>query len=108
MTTHRAMKRSRKRTDPFYSDRSWHKLRSKVKSQWKRSGRPCGICGKPLDWHAKPIVDHIQPRTTHPHLAHDIENLQVVHHACNTRKSAWHENSNKPMIGPDGYPIDSE
>jgi len=92
-------------TDPFYTSHQWHKLRSKVKAKWKANHMPCGYCGKPLDWQAKPIVDHIKPRSTHPQLALDETNLMVVHHRCNTRKYHFQENAKRPLIGADGYPI---
>lgn len=72
---------------PFYGQQAWRKLAAKRKAQWRKQGLPCGYCGEPLDWNARPIADHIKPRHTHPHLALAPENVQIVHHACNTLKA---------------------
>lgn len=41
--------------DPFYKSKDWWKLRAKVKAQWKREGKPCGMCKQPIDWTSGPI-----------------------------------------------------
>jgi 5-methylcytosine-specific restriction endonuclease McrA len=93
-------------TTDFYSSRTWHKLRAKVKSSWRSTGRPCAYCNKPLDWGSKNavIVDHVLNRRKHPHLALEPSNLVCLHHVCNTRKAQWQENSSKPTVNIDGFP----
>jgi len=92
--------------DKFYSTLEWIKLRSKVKARWKRMGLPCGYCGLPIDWDAKPIADHIQNRKKYPRLALVESNIQMVHHECNTKKSKYVESNDKVAIGLDGLPAD--
>ena len=89
----------------FYNDAKWHRVRNRVRKRWRIDNRPCGYCGEPIDWSARPIVDHIINRKERPDLAYDDNNLQVVHHACNTRKGHWVENNDKQRIGIDGFPI---
>lgn len=92
--------------DKFYSTRAWHGTRSKVKARWRRSGKTCAYCHKPIDWDDKPTVDHVINRAKRPDLALDLDNLVVVHHQCNTRKYHATESAKaKPAIGADGYPI---
>lgn len=54
--------------DPFYQSKDWWNLRSKVKAQWKREGKPCAMCKQPIDWNKRPIADHIEPRSKRPDL----------------------------------------
>jgi len=68
-------------TDPFWISAEWRSVR-----YWalKRCGRRCLLCGsvnKVLH------VDHIKPRSLHPTLALDINNLQVLCEDCNIGKS---------------------
>lgn len=95
-----------KQVDPFYSSTEWIKLRSKVKARWRAAGLPCGVCGKAIDWRAKPIADHILSRKARPDLALEIRNVQVTCHRCNSRKAVWVERNDRPQIGLDGLPDD--
>ena len=68
---------------PFYESREWRALRYKALIQ---HGRQCQCCG------AKPPqiilhVDHIKPRSIHPELELDIDNLQILCEDCNLGKS---------------------
>lgn len=94
--------------DSFYTSRQWHKTRAIVRKHWKVNNLPCAYCGKPIDWNAKPIVDHIKNRKRYPELAYDLSNLCLVHHQCNTKKYYYVENNDKPKIGADGYPVNSD
>lgn len=94
--------------DPFYSSKAWWKIRAKVKAIWKAKGLACAYCNEPLDWDARPIVDHIKNRKQHPELALELTNLQVLHHRCNSVKYHHVEINDKVEIGLDGYPKDSE
>ena len=87
---------------PFYSTQEWKRLRAKVKARWKALGLPCGECGVPIDWSAKPIVDHIVPRREAPERALDVSNLQVCCHGCNTRRA--HGVAPAVQTGSDGFP----
>ena len=65
----------------FYKTREWRQLRYKVLVKF---GRKCMCCGETAG-HIH--VDHIQPRSLHPHLELDESNLQVLCEACNMGKS---------------------
>ena len=90
--------------DPFYQTPQWKALRKQIRAHWKRTGQGCAVCGQRIRWDQKPIVDHIKNRRQHPELAHDPRNLQVVCHACNTRKAAWAELSTVTPTNMDGFP----
>lgn len=73
--------------------------RTAIRARLKASGRPCGICGQPIDYsapyrlpdgHINPfafVVDEIVPvsRGGDPL---DIANCQPAHYCCNARKGA--------------------
>lgn len=70
--------------------------------------KACPYCGKPIDRRQRLIVDHIHNRKQFPDLAHREDNLQVVHHACNTQKYYKHEQQPQrdvDEVGEDGFPI---
>ena len=94
--------------DAFYSNKEWHKVRAKTKALWKANNYPCGYCKQPIDWTQRPIVDHKLNRKQHPDLALDLSNLQVVHHACNTKKAAYFENNTKIEVQSNGFPVGSD
>lgn len=68
----------------FYNSREWRELRYKV---LVKHGNNCMCCG------ASPVdgvvihVDHIKPRSLHPELALDIDNMQILCADCNLGKS---------------------
>jgi 5-methylcytosine-specific restriction endonuclease McrA len=45
----------------------------------------CAMCSKPIELLGAHI-DHIQPISTHPHLAVATQNLQIACLTCNTKK----------------------
>ena len=94
--------------DAFYRSRKWFALRSRVLTAWKRSGLPCALCGRPIDWVNKsnsPIVDHIQPRRKRPDLELTFNNLQILCRTCHSStKQAMERRAHLPSIGPDGWP----
>jgi 5-methylcytosine-specific restriction endonuclease McrA len=53
------------------------------------------------------IVDHIRSLKERPDLALSPQNLQLLHHSCNSRKAAWTEKANDTRIrvGTDGFPV---
>lgn len=66
----------------------------------KRHGRRCQCCGATPATGAVMNVDHILPRKTHPQLALDPENLQVLCADCNAGKgnrdtTDWRTNANE-------------
>lgn len=72
--------------EQFYRSHRWRRLRVDVlEANRTRYGMlACECCGM-VDagsWH----VDHIYPRSTHPELALDPDNLQVLCDACNIGK----------------------
>jgi 5-methylcytosine-specific restriction endonuclease McrA len=50
------------------------------------------------------VVDHINNRKQFPHLALELSNLCVVHHACNTKKYYDLEANAREAVGIDGFP----
>ncbi len=72
--------------DQFYRSYAWRKLRVAVlEANRERYGMlACECCGmvKVQSFH----VDHIYPRSTHPELALDPDNLQVLCDQCNIGK----------------------
>ena len=94
----------------FYQSKEWARIRAKVRAIWKAKGFVCAYCFRPIQWgQEKTVVDHKINRKQRPDLALEISNLQVVHHACNTKKYHSEEKDpNRPQIGPDGFPIGGE
>ncbi|MCA1839692.1 MAG: HNH endonuclease [Actinobacteria bacterium] len=84
--------RSRRKVNPastaFLRSYAWRKLRLTI---LLREGRRCGACGaRPNSSNSVRLnVDHILPRKTHPELALDPDNLQVLCEDCNHGKGNW-------------------
>lgn len=74
------------KSDDFLSSYEWRKLRLEALLKY---GRRCLCCGNSPDSGAVLNVDHILPRKTHPELALDINNLQVLCNDCNHGKGNW-------------------
>lgn len=80
----KAVRKSQKKWDKFFSSPAWRELRYKV---LQRHGRVCQCCfakgstDKPLH------VDHIKPRSKFPELELEESNLQVLCKDCNLGKS---------------------
>ena len=89
--------------DPdFYKSDAWRALarRSKAENK-KRNGTKHAVCdmcgahkGHILSWMRREAhSDHIKPRSTHPWLALDPDNIQTLCYLHNTRKGArWGPN----------------
>ncbi len=74
------------KSDEFLTSWEWTKLRYIVIQKY---GRKCLCCGlTPADG-IKINVDHIKARSTHPELALEESNLQVLCNLCNKGKGAW-------------------
>lgn len=67
----------------FLKSRAWQELRYLT---IRRYGGRCQCCGRVADEGAVLNVDHIRPRFTHPHLALNPDNLQVLCRSCNRGK----------------------
>ena len=71
----------------FLDSWEWTTLRYSILNRY---GRRCMCCGAtPKDKVTIITVDHVKPRHTHPHLALDPNNLQVLCYSCNKGKGAW-------------------
>ena len=65
----------------FGTSENWRYLREMT---FKIQGKRCLKCGKE---EPSMHVDHIRPKSTHPHLEYMIDNLQVLCPECNKKKS---------------------
>lgn len=74
------------KTDAFLSTYEWRKVRMMA---LKKYGAICQCCGASPRTGAVMNVDHIKPRKLFPHLALDLDNLQVLCHECNHGKGNW-------------------
>lgn len=71
--------------EDFYNSRQWRKVRYQVLRKY--SGE-CMCCGRSKKKHGIVLhVDHIKPRSKHPHLALEFKNLQLLCEDCNLGKS---------------------
>ena len=70
----------------FLQSYEWRAIRMEV---LRKYGPRCMCCGATPDHGAVMNVDHIKPRRLFPHLALDIDNLQVLCHECNHGKGNW-------------------
>lgn len=78
--------KAQKRRDgeSFYRSQAWRSLRYRVLA---KSNRRCECCGASPMTGAVLHVDHIKPRSTHPHLELDPNNMQILCEVCNLGKS---------------------
>ncbi len=72
----------------FLDSYEWRSLRMRV---LVRLGARCQCCGHTAKDGVKLHIDHIKPRRTHPELALDESNLQVLCEVCNHGKGNWDE-----------------
>jgi hypothetical protein len=68
----------------FYQTREWLDLRYQALAKY---GATCQCCGATRQSGATLQVDHIKPRSTHPMLELQLDNLQVLCRECNIGKS---------------------
>ena len=73
-----------KKTRSFYDSDEWLILR---RIPLKLYGRTCMKCGSTTKIH----VDHIKPRSLHPLLELELQNLQILCKDCNNEKSNKNE-----------------
>lgn len=76
-------KHLRATSSDFLQSPEWKAMRRYVVAFY---GRTCMKCGSLPKDKRKTNVDHIRPRKTHPHLALDFCNLQVLCRNCNKLK----------------------
>lgn len=85
---------SRKDNDFFYSSREWLALRVRVLEKYECK---CMMCGRSPSIHKVIIhVDHIKPRSKHPELSLEINNLQLLCHECNIGKGNKYDTDWRP------------
>jgi len=92
--TEKPKDKSNKKTQDYFASNEfllsyeWRKVRMEA---LKRHGARCQCCGASPATGAVLNVDHIKPRRLHPHLALDLDNLQVLCAECNHGKGNWDE-----------------
>lgn len=79
--------------DAFLSSYEWRRLRMQA---LRKYGARCQCCGASPQTGAVMNVDHIKPRKLFPHLALDLDNLQVLCHECNHGKGNWDQTDWRP------------
>ena len=87
----------RQKYDPeFYKSKEWLDLRMRVLSKYDYA---CMSCGRNYRDHSVIIhVDHIKPRSRHPELSLNFDNLQVLCEDCNIGKSSKYSFDLRPKI----------
>ena len=82
----KAKQKSKGSTKGFLGSYEWRVTRMQALLKY---GAKCMACGATPESGALINVDHIKPRLTHPELALDVTNLQVLCSACNHGKGNW-------------------
>ena len=103
------MLRSQKVADRFYLSPKWKDTRLKVLRRDRYICQECGCkcLGKKLG-RPSPEVDHVLPRKEYPQLAYDMGNLRTLCKSCHSKRTMMDNiGRDKPLIGPDGYPVES-
>lgn len=85
-------------TDGFLRSFEWRKVRTLILTQY---GARCMCCGATPSDGVRMHVDHIKPRKTHPELALDPANLQVLCEVCNHGKGNWDSTDWRSVASPD-------
>jgi hypothetical protein len=81
--------------DAFLESYEWRRVRMIV---LKRDGARCSCCGATPADGLRMHVDHIKPRKTHPELALNTANLQVLCEICNHGKGNWDTTDWRPRL----------
>jgi 5-methylcytosine-specific restriction endonuclease McrA len=68
----------------FYKSNVWRQVRY---AAFEKNGNNCQCCGRSRADGLVMHVDHIKPKSTHPELALDVNNLQILCEECNLGKS---------------------
>ena len=78
----------------FYKCDEWRSLRIRVLEKYECK---CMMCGRSPKNHGIVIhVDHIKPRSRHPELSLDFDNLQLLCEDCNLGKSNKYQTDWRP------------
>jgi hypothetical protein len=83
---HKFPKRTKRAQPEFLETYEWRKVRMEALVKY---GPKCMCCGATPATGAVIHVDHIKPRLTHPELALELDNLQILCHECNHGKGNW-------------------
>jgi 5-methylcytosine-specific restriction protein A len=78
--------------DPFYSSAAWIRVRNE-RRQLNELCQECEAMGRVTAMWA---VDHILPRSTHPHLELDIENTRSLCESHHNARTARDRNTHPP------------
>lgn len=70
----------------FLQSYDWRRVRMEA---LKKHGARCQCCGASAENGIMLCVDHIKPRRFFPHLALDVDNLQILCEPCNHGKGNW-------------------
>lgn len=73
-------------SDEFLKSYEWRKVRMMAITKY---GSRCQCCGATPNDGIRINVDHIKPRRKYPHLALDLDNLQILCEECNHGKGNW-------------------
>lgn len=88
-------------TDPWKSS-AGRALRAQLAADYRAANAPCWLCGQAIDYDAPANdpealdIDHVHPRSTHPHLALDPGNTRPSHCRCNRSKGVGQA---RPAVG---------
>lgn len=96
------------------SGRPYRTLRTKLKKQWSDEGRPCWLCGQPINYElpghhrAAFTMDHLHPVWAGGSDT-DPANYAPAHRSCNSRRGAIETNKRRnatkaPRKAPTGPP----
>lgn len=83
---HKLPKKTKRAKPEFLESFAWRKVRMEALLKY---GPKCMCCGANPTTGAVMHVDHIKPRLTHPELALEIDNLQILCGECNHGKGNW-------------------
>lgn len=93
---------SKSKVDPasneFLLTYEWRVVRMMALEKY---GAVCQCCGASPKTGAVINVDHIKPRRLFPHLALDVNNLQILCHECNHGKGNWSQTDWRAQVEPD-------
>ena len=79
-------KKTKRAKPEFLESYAWRKVRMEALLKY---GPKCMCCGATPKTGAVMNVDHIKPRKTHPELALELDNLQILCGDCNHGKGNW-------------------
>jgi hypothetical protein len=83
-------------SNDFLRSYEWRKVRYEA---LKNNNGTCELCGRGKPHGVLLHVDHIKPRRTHPHLALELSNLQVLCEECNHGKGNWDDTDWRSHMG---------